>query len=439
MTAQLDITGSSENGYTPRQLADFQTAINSATALIVDPKTGEIVFQNNGDDTILQQVVAIISEAIQACDNAAAWASLMRDPATAVGALLSALVQLNGILRKEGSPTVINMTLTGTPSTLIPIGSLIAEATGSHAYSTYSDVVLDADGTATVYSVATETGTYIPQDGFVVMIQTPIPGWDEATNTGLVSRGTTAETDAELRRRQQISTNATSYRQIESIEAAVYNIEGVTFARSYQNRTLTKDERGIPGKTLAVVVVGGDEYKIASAIEIRTPLGISYDGNVARTIIGKDGEPLTVAFSRPTQILMWLRVTLSIVQDERIQIFPPNGVQLITDAIMNFVQNGHTDCEPLGNTGFPPGQDIILSYLYSPINSVGGVAVRKIETSVDNGLTWTDQDTIIAWNAIGVFDPSRIEIVFQDANQTPVAQTEKIQVAKVRKARKTKK
>ncbi len=411
MTAQLDITGSSDSGYTPRQLADFQNAINASTALIVDEKTGQAPFQNNKDDTIMQQFVAIISEAIQACDNAAAWLGRMRDPATAVGALLSALVHLNGLIRKYGSPTIIMMRLIGTPGTLVPANSMITEAEGTRSFSTYADAVLGADGTAEVQAFATEVGAYIPGEGTVVIVQTPIAGWSEATNIGLISVGTVEETDPQLRRRQQISTNATSYRQIEAIAAAIYNVEGVTFARTYQNRDLDTDDRGIPGKTLAAVVVGGEDYAICQSIELRSPLGIRYIGNVTRDITGGVGEPVIVSFTRPVQVPIWLRITLSIVNDERIQIFPSNGIQLIKEAIVQFAQEGHTACEPLGNTGFPPGQDIIRSYLYSPINSVGGVNVRKIETSVD-GMTFYENDVVIPWNEIGVISEDRIEVVF---------------------------
>ncbi len=412
MTAQLDITGSSDNGYTPRQLADFQTAINAAHALIVDPKTGQIPFQNNTDDTILQQVTAIICKAIQACDNAAAWLALMRDPATSTGALLSALVQLNGIIRKAGAPTVISMRLIGDAGTLVPAGSLIAEANGTRSYETYTDTVLDATGMGDVYAVATETGPYVPGAGTVVVVQTPIPGWSEATNLGLITQGTETESDAALRRRQQISTNATSYRQIEAIEAAVYNVDGVTFARTFQNRTLETDDRGIPGKTVAVVAVGGDEYGICEAISMRSPLGVGFWGNVSRSFTNSWGEVTMVRFSRPVEIPIWVKITLSIINDERIEVFPGNGLELIKEAIVNFAETGHTPCEPLGNTGFPPGQDIIRSYLYSPINSIGGARVVKIELSTD-GSTWNEADMVIPWDAIGLFSGDRIEFDFE--------------------------
>lgn len=410
MTARL-ITGSTSDGYIPRQLADFQIAINESLALIVDPSTGEYPFQNATDDTLMQQFVAILAEAMMASDNAAGWLSQMRNPLTARGALLSAIVQLNGIIRKPGAPTYVQMTLTGTPSTVIPVGSLIGEASGSRVYATNADVVIPASGEATVAARCTTDGPYIPAVGSVVVIQTPIPGWDNATNTTLLSAGTNEETDAELVRRQQLSTNATSYRQIEAIQAAVLNIEGVTFCRAYQNRTLSTDDRGIPGKTLACVAVGGDDYDIADAILLRSPLGIGFYGNTAMIVIDRNGEGVTVQFSRPVERPIWIRVTLSVVNDERIQMFPSNGIQLVKEAIVNFAETGHSTCEPLGNTGFPPGQDIIRSYLYTPINSIGGSIIRSIALSED-GVNYSEADIAIAWDEIGIITEDRIEVIF---------------------------
>ncbi len=407
MTAQLDIIADSGTGYTPRQLADFQTAINAAHALIVDPKTGQVPFQNNTDDTILMQVVGIIAEAIGIVDNSAAWL------ATASGALLDALVQLNGIIKKRGAPTVLLMALrNGTPGGLVIRGSIISEEGGERrSYETSEDVVLDANGYAEVNAICTTMGEYVPALGTVVSVQTPTAVWNDATNIATVSAGTLPESDAELRLRQQVSTNATSYRQIEAIEAAVLNVPGVTFARSYQNRELETDDRGIPGKTLSVVAVGGDEFEICTAIRLRSPLGIRYFGNVSRTFTDINFQSEVVRFSRPTQIPIFLRINGKIVNDERIQVFPANGRDLIKDAIVGFAVNGKLPCNTNGNTGFPPGQDIIRSYLGDPINRVGGFNVQSIETSTDGGQTWASADVVIPWNAIGVILKENIEVI----------------------------
>lgn len=423
MTTQAledDESGSTDHGFVPRQLADIQKAMNDALAEIVDPRSGEKPFQNASDDTILQQTVAEFAETSAATENAAAIAFAMRDPLTAVGAGLSALVQLNAIMRKAGAATVIPIVVEADPSTLIPRGSLIGDANANQTYSLNEDLVVPQSGVVHSAATCTEFGVFDPEPDTIAVIQTPVPGWKSVTNrradadgepVGVLSVGTKEETDLELRRRQQQSTNATSFRQIEAIRAAVLNVPGVTFCRAYQNSTLETDARGIPGKSIALVVAGGDSRAVAETIRFRDPLGVGYWGNVAEVFYDKQGMAETVMFSRPVEREVGVRLTLEIVVDEHIQVYPSNGPDLIKAAILDFAANGHALCEPLGNTGFPPGQDIIRSYLYTPVNSVGGAKVVALELAVDGG-AFAERDVAIPWNEIGVFAADRIEVRF---------------------------
>jgi hypothetical protein len=110
-----------------------------------------------------------------------------------------------------------------------------------------------------------------------------------------------------------------------------------------------------------------------------------------------------------------VKITLEVVVDENIQLFPSNGPDLISQAIIAFAETGHSQCEPLGNTGFPPGQDIVRSYLYTPINSVGGARIVSVWLGVDGGEP-ADLDSIsIGWDEVGTFAAERIEVEFIDA------------------------
>ena len=415
------IFGSTDSGFVPRQLADIQRAINQDLAIITDPRTGEKPFQNATDDTILQQVVAIFAEAVAKCENAAAQAFFMRDPLSATKAGLSHLVQLNAITRNPGAPTVVPMQLKGKPSTLIPANSLIGHEGSDAIFALSEDVVLPQSGIASVQAACTKEGPIDPAPNTVVSILTPVSGWDSATNwltideatgegVGVLSVGMYEENDDDLRPRQQLSTNATSYRQIEAIRAAVADIPGVIFVRAYQNSTLETDVRGIPGKSLACVVSGGDEEKIAKAIQLRVPDGIGYFGNVCQVFYDEMGVGEAVCFCRPVEHEISVRVHLEIVVDEQVQKFPSNGDALVKKAIVEFSRKGHTVCEPLGNDAFYPGQDIIRSYLYTPVNSIGGARVARIELAIDGG-EFAERDIILPWNGIGLFAEERIEVI----------------------------
>lgn len=399
------------DGYAPRQFGDIQIATNENLAEIVEPSTGEKPFQNNTDDAILQQIVAIISEQIAKVENIAKVAFDQRDPLSAVGVALSALVQLNAILRKPGAVSIIPITITGSTNTVIPIGSLISTADEAHQFTIYENVVIPQSGTVDLYAYCTEYGPVDPEPNTVTVQSTPVSGWEKVTNGAVISIGKSEETDEELRSRQQQSTNNTAFRHIEAIRAAVLNVPGVTFCRAYQNSTLLTDERGIPGKEVAIVVVGGDDRSIAEAMFFE--FGLSQIGHGNHTEVFYDDQSIAypISFSRPVEREISVRITLEIIVDERIQNFPSTGPDNIKDAIVKFAKDGSNKCEPIGNPGFPPGQDIIVKWLDTPINSIGGADIIKVEVAVDGGQYGTSNISI-AWDEIGIFDKDRIEVKF---------------------------
>lgn len=403
--------GSTDYGFVPRQLADIQKAMNEAVSIIIDPATGQKPFQNISDDSRLQQVLAIIAEAVGIVENSAAMAFEQRDPLSATGVGLSSLVQLNGVQRKPGAPTIITEKISGPSGTTIPAGFQVGDVDGTVIYQTIQAETIPANGVLIATMVATTIGANDPEVDTVTSVLTALPNVAvEATNIATLSVGTNEESDEALRARQQLSIMATSYRNIDAINAAVLNVPGVTFSRAYQNITLATDDRGVPGKTVACVVVGGDNVEIAQAIAFRLGFANTW-GNQTVQLYGVNSMPMPISFSRPVEIPIDVAITLQIVVDENIQIFPSNGIDLIRQAIIRFAQYGHTSCEPMGNPGFPPGQDIIRSQLYTPINSVGGAKIISVKLGVD-GEEPSEQDIPIAWDEIGIFTPDRIQVTF---------------------------
>lgn len=424
-------------GFVPRQMADVQRGINEKMSGVRDPKTGEYPFQSWTDDTIAQQFAAIIAEAIARTENAAAELADWRDPKTARDVGLSHLVQINAIQRKNGAGAILKMRLIGDGGTVIPAGTRFGNADGSRVFETNLDAYIDKERETEVLATCTTFGLYAPEPGEVSAMLTAIPGLASAQNVETVSEGAEEETDEELRRRQQQSTNATSYRQIEAIRAAVYNITGVTFCRAYQNSGLETDERGIPGKSISLVVKGGDDDAIADALYYRVPIGIGYHGDTAVNVRDRFGLASAVRFQRPIEKPIHVRLTLSIVVDENIQAYPSNGDALIKAAIVDYAKNGHPDNDlgGMGNGAFVPGADIIRSYLYSAVNTVAGVRIVKLEladkkeershqqqkegapdefetVSVEEW-NFAEHDISIAWNEQGVFAAENIEITYQ--------------------------
>ena len=393
-------------GFIPKRLADIQNDMNASIALIVDPHTGEYPFQNVTDDAVLQQVVGVFASALEEAWEAAYEASVQFDPQKNTGAGQSGTVQLNAITRKAGTKTILTFDLTGTPGVLVPAGALIAAASGETAYALQENVILAEDGQRTSHAAArgvcTEYGAFDPEPGTVNTIQTPVAGWFNASNTATESVGTAQETDEELRKRQQRSTQLTSYRQIDAIYASVLAVEGVTYCRAYQNATTYPvDERGIPFKEVAVVAEGGDPAAITDALFLRFPVGIGH-GSISITKYDQQGVGYPISFSRPTPIPVYVNVIVEITNRSE---FPDNGIQLIKEAIVAYAQYGDTS----NTEGFPPGEDVIRTRLYTPINSIAGHEIILCEIG-------TEQDALaegnipIAWNQVATFDVGDITV-----------------------------
>ena len=113
-----------------------------------------------------------------------------------------------------------------------------------------------------------------------------------------------------LRKRQQLSTSLTSYRQIEAIYSAIIAVDGVTYCRVYQNAiTNPADSRGIPTRN-SPVVVGGEPEDIANAMFLRMPVTIQGYGNTLVTLRDKQNQPYNIRFMRPTMVPIFVDITI---------------------------------------------------------------------------------------------------------------------------------
>lgn len=392
--------GMTSNGFVPKRLADILSSINTKLQAIQDPETGLHPFVNESADSVLTQFGQIIAEELSVCWEEAYLASQQFDPQNATGVPLRGLVQINGINPSFGSATEISMTLTGTNGTVIPAGSLISNMDGSQMFETTANVVI-ASGTATVNAVCQTKGPINPAANTIISIKTPIFGWSGATNTSTISVGTNAEDDEQLHKRQQISTAETSYRQIDAILAGLMNVPGVKFVRLYVNKTLTTDANGITGKTIAPVVVGGTNEDVAQALRIKCGTLDNFQGTTSVSYTGELGDTQVVSFYRPTAVPIYIDIDISTTENSQ---FTTADIDTIKQAIVDYAEYDQS-----GKFGFPPGMDVVISRLYTPINSVPGFKVNSLEIGLSAG-TVSTSDITIDWDEIATFDVDNINI-----------------------------
>jgi len=395
--------GMTSTGFKPKRLADVLDSLTNKIKSISDPDTGEYPFVNETADGLLMQFASIIAEELSVVWQQAYLASVQYDPLYSSGAALRGLVQINGITPSYGSYTEIPMTLSGTPGIVVPQGSRISSMDGSQVYQTVTSATIGSNGSVIVNAICTETGPNEPEAGEIISIQTPIFGWSSATNGVPTSVGTNADTDTQLHVKQQRATSATSYRQVDAIIAGLIGLSGVTFARLYVNSGMTTDARGITAKTMAPVVVGGTDEDIANVLRLKAGSLDNFQGNLPNPIVynGPLGDTQTIDFYRPTEVPIYMSIDITVTDAS---VYPWNAQTQIKEAIIEYAKY-----DQQGLAGFPPGADVVISRLYTPINSVPGFKVNSILIGTDAD-TLDDEDIEIAWNEIAEFTADNITI-----------------------------
>lgn len=241
---------------------------------------------------------------------------------------------------------------------------------------------------------ASEIGDIEAEANTITTIVTPVLGWDSVTNPLAASPGRLAETDEELRLRFRNTKLDRSTNLLDSIYAALINIEGVEEVAIYENDTSITDSNGVLGHSFLPVVLGGSSQLIAEAIWENKPIGILSQGNTVVTIIDTQGFPHDIGFERPNPVTIY--VTINLTTDPNI--YPGDGDDQIRQAIIDYADE---------NIGV--GDDVIWSRLFTPINSIPGHQVDSMFIGTSPSPSGTS-NIPIAFNAVASFTSANIQV-----------------------------
>jgi len=244
---------------------------------------------------LLSAFAAVIND----CNNSAIATYNSFSPATAQGVGLSNVVKINGIRREVASNSSADVLIVGQPYTIINNG-VVGDEQGNQ-WLLPAAIEITPAGSITVTAVCTALGAITAAAGTINQIITPTLGWQSVTNPADATVGAPIEDDATLRQRQSASTALAAQTPLESIVAAVRNLPGVQEVAAYENDTSTTDANGIPPHSISLVVKGGDDVQIATAIADKKNPGTGTYGTTTETIIDQNGVPNTIHFFRPTE------------------------------------------------------------------------------------------------------------------------------------------
>lgn len=397
--------GFTETGFVPKRAAQILYDMKIKLAQVQN-EDGEYPFLEETDDSLLSQLAGIFANELAVCWSALGDVYVQFDPLYNTGAGQSATVQLNGLERKAGSYSTLTVTCTGTAGTIIPKGSLISNFENTLSYAIDNETEIGENGTINTTATCTQLGYKEVPNNTINFIKSAVSGWNSVTNIKQNNTGTDEETDAELRARQQVSTQLTSYRQVGAIYAGIMQVEGVQFCRVYVNSTWDTDERGIPPKEIACVVKGGDDTEIAKVIFNRAPVTIEGYGNTAVTLKDLQNISHTIQFIRPVEKAIDIYVKIKMTDTNT---FPSTYEDDIKAAIVDYIVNGDGTTQ-----GLVPGDDFYVSRFYTPINTIAGFEVLELKAKLSTSDTYTTENIPIGWNELATVSEDNITVILED-------------------------
>lgn len=325
---------------------DYQTVLDTITGYFQQIYGSDAYLDPDSKDG---QMVALVALAIHDANNMAISVYRSFSPSTALDDALTSNVKINGIARRAATNSTVDELLVGEPGTIITNGSV--KDTNGIIWNFPAQVVIGIDGTAIATATCTTPGAVAALAGSVNKINTPTRGWVSATNPLAATVGVAAETNAELRVRQSQSVALPSVTPFESVDGAIANIEGVTRHKLYENDQDTPDANGLPPHSIAAIVEGGDATVIANTLRGVKGQGSTPFGSTVIIVPDKYGSPHPVGFSRPVDVPVFVKITISPLTGYTSQV--GDEIKAAVAAYIN---------------SLAIGASVLLSRIYSPAN-----------------------------------------------------------------------
>ena len=286
-----------------------------------------------------------------------------------------------------------------------PSGTGSAIVDGSVTWAYCGDGTASAD--CAVQSV--EAGAYSALANTLTEIETPVTGWLGVRNLTDVAIGSAVEGDPPLRIRRENELSGNGNSTLNALRAKLLRVgqgtaNPVIDCTVFENTTMIVDANGVPPKAFEALVLGGDQPVILQTVFDTKPLGIEAAGSVSGVVTDSAGNPHTIKFSRPTEVLIW--VELDITKDAAK--YPLDGDAQCVQAVLDW----HTPAN-----GYSFGKDATVWGVATSVYRVPGVL--KV-TAVRIGLVpapVTLIDILIGIRQIARFDSARTLVT--SVNGTP--------------------
>jgi len=362
-----------------------------------------------GDDINIEQgspdgqVINIFSQAGVDLREVLTRINASFDPNQAEGINLDRCVSYNGIKRLGGSFTFTDVTVTtdralnligldGAADDIVPdVSNLytVKDAEGNLFYLLTSEAIPGA-GVSVLTFRAAQIGQVETTINTITNQETTVPGVTSVNNpTAANSTGKNEEPDSQLRERRSISVSLPAIGYLDSIEAAIRNLDGVTTAIVLENNTGVPDADGTPGHHIWAIVEGGDPDEIGEAIYKKKSSGSGMRGAQVVEVPRPDGRTFQANYDLVSNQDLYIRFSLSFT-----------GVVDLDDLKRQIVEG------VIWDPGAPATADTVTCFVKS-VNKKYIITGAEIS---DDGASWLEVLTVASPENRFQNDVSRITI-----------------------------
>lgn len=242
-----------------------------------------------------------------------------------------------------------------------------------------------------------EYGEIEPLLNSVTFINTNYDGWFSVSNESETYVGRDYETASEVRQRYASAVFKNSVGMVESIKAALMELQDVTSVTIYENRT---DETvdGLKPHSFQAIVFGGDEEAIARTILSVAPLGIDTNGDICVRVEDTEGASQNICFSRPHEVPIYVKV---IIKEYNEEVLPGDAIDKIKNIVLAQFKK------------LSMGNDVIYQRLLGPIYSgIDGISYIECSVSKD-GQTYKQENIAIDRGELAVTKLADITVALE--------------------------
>lgn len=294
--------GFDASGFTPKTLDVIKTETESAIRLPISDKL------DLGTSSPLGQFVGVTASQLAQLWEAIQVAYAQRDPNQATGEGLRVVASYAGVKPREAEPSRAGITCDLAAGTYAA-GVLRLNKIGNAAVTFVNEEeITTAGGTGLgpFTFACTVDGPTVAMAGELEVIASPVTGFANPTNPENADVGHYADTDVELRQAREDGLARKGSTSTDAIRADLLNednVPGVDYASVLGNDGDTVDVNGLPGHSIEAIVLGGDPADIAQTIYASKAAGIETYGTETVVVYSSSGQPFSVHFSRPTDVL----------------------------------------------------------------------------------------------------------------------------------------